>query len=136
MQTKEPTFLYIEDHPASRRIMQILLVDVMGYSQLMMIEDTDKLIKKLEDSHRSFDVIFLDINVKPDDGYAACAMLRAHERFRQAKVIGLTANAMPSDMRRMQEIGFDGAIGKPLSHDTFPEQVERILAGQPIWEAT
>ena len=134
--TDHPTFLYIEDHPASRRIMQILLVDVMGYTELTMVEDTDELTRKLESMGKSFDVIFLDINLKPLDGYAACTLLRANEHFRKARIIGLTANAMPSDMRRMEEIGFDGAIGKPLSHDTFPEQVERILAGQSIWEAT
>jgi CheY-like chemotaxis protein len=133
--SKQPTFLYIEDHPASRRIMQILLLDVMDYSQLTLVEDTAELTQRLEAIQTSFDVIFLDINVKPYDGFAACAQLRAHEQFRKAKIIGLTANAMPSDMRKMEETGFDGAIGKPLSHNTFPEQVERILAGQSIWEA-
>ena len=43
-----PVFLYIEDHVASRRIMQILLVEVMGYSQLTMLEDTQDIIADLE----------------------------------------------------------------------------------------
>ncbi len=134
MATEQPAFLYIEDHPASRRIMQILLSDVMGYNSLTVVEDTHDIIPKLEAMRKSFDVIFLDINLKPHDGYAVCAMLRAHDLFRQARIIGLTANAMPADMRRMHETGFDGVLGKPLNHMAFPEQVQRILAGQPMWD--
>lgn len=135
MITTETNFLYIEDHRASRRVMELLLVEVMGYPHLTLVEDTHDIVRRLEALHTSFDVIFLDVNLKPYDGYAVCAMLRANPCFRQAKIVGLTASASPADMRRMQESGFDGAIGKPLSHDTFPEQLERILAGQAVWEA-
>jgi len=131
----ETSFLYIEDHRASRRVMELLLVEVMGCANLTMVEDTHDIVQKLEAMQTRFDVIFLDVNLKPYDGYAVCAMLRAQSFFDKAKIVGLTASASPSDMRRMQESGFDGAIGKPLSHDTFPEQLERILAGQAVWEA-
>jgi len=30
--------------------------------------------------------------------------------------------------------GFDGFIGKPLDPDRFPEQISRLLSGQPVWE--
>ena len=135
MVAMETNFLYVEDHRASRRVMELLLVEVMGYSHLTMVEDTHDIVEKLEAMQTPFDVIFLDVNLKPHDGYAVCAMLRTHAQFATAKIVGLTASASPSDMRKMQESGFDGAIGKPLSHDTFPEQLERILAGQAVWEA-
>ena len=135
MISTETKFLYIEDHRASRRVMELLLVEVMGFQHLTLVEDTQDILPRLEALHTSFDVIFLDVNLKPHDGYAVCAMLRANVCFQRAKIVGLTASASPSDMRRMQESGFDGAIGKPLSHDTFPEQLERILAGEPVWEA-
>ena len=135
MVATETNFLYVEDHRASRRVMELLLVEVMGYSHLTMVEDTHDIVEKLEAMQTRFDVIFLDVNLKPYDGYAVCAMLRTHAQFATAKIVGLTASASPSDMRKMQESGFDGAIGKPLSHDTFPEQLERILAGQAVWEA-
>jgi len=128
-------FLYIEDHRASRRVMELLLVEVMGYQHLTLVEDTQDIVQRLEALHTSFDVIFLDVNLKPHDGYAVCAMLRANAGFEKARIVGLTASASPADMRRMQDSGFDGAIGKPLSHDTFPEQLERILAGEAVWEA-
>ena len=135
MSTKEPAILYIEDHPASRRVMELLVVDVMGLNQLTLVADTTDIIQNLEAMHKHFDVIFLDVNLQPHDGYAVCAMLRAHEQFRSAKIVGLTASVTPDEMRKMQSVGFDGVIAKPISHVTFPEQLEQILAGEPLWES-
>jgi CheY-like chemotaxis protein len=132
---KEPAILYIEDHPASRRVMELLVVDVMGLSQLTLVGETTDIIQNLEAMHKHFDVIFLDVNLQPHDGYAVCTMLRAHEQFRSAKIVGLTASVTPDEMRKMQAVGFDGVIAKPISHVTFPEQLEHILAGEPLWES-
>ena len=30
--------------------------------------------------------------------------------------------------------GFDGFIGKPISSCRFPQQIQRILAGDLVWE--
>jgi two-component system sensor histidine kinase BarA len=135
MVSNEPSILYVEDHPASRRVMELLLVDVMGFNQLTLVGDTNDIIQNLEAMHKHFDVIFLDVNLQPHDGYAVCTMLRTHEQFRNAKIVGLTASVTPAEMRKMQAVGFDGVIAKPLSHATFPEQLEHILAGEPLWES-
>ncbi len=131
----QPQILYIEDHPASRRVMQLLLLDLLDYTELTLLEDTQSVIQRLEMSGKAFDIIFLDLNLRPHDGYATCTLLRAHSQFGHARIICLTAEASPTEMRKMRDTGFDGMIGKPLSHTTFPEQIERILAGEAVWEA-
>jgi two-component system cell cycle response regulator DivK len=37
-------------------------------------------------------------------------------------------------MNRARAAGFNGFIGKPLDPDRFPDQVRRLLAGEPVWE--
>ncbi len=37
-------------------------------------------------------------------------------------------------MNRARLAQFDGFIGKPLNPDRFPDQIRRILAGDPVWE--
>ena len=34
-----------------------------------------------------------------------------------------------------REAGFDSFVGKPLSAQKFPEQLQRILTGKAVWEA-
>jgi two-component system cell cycle response regulator DivK len=37
-------------------------------------------------------------------------------------------------MDRARAAGFDGFLGKPLDPDRFPDQIQKILNGQPVWE--
>jgi hypothetical protein len=37
-------------------------------------------------------------------------------------------------MMQPHALGFDGFLGKPLDSARFPEQLDRILAGKPVWE--
>jgi two-component system cell cycle response regulator DivK len=37
-------------------------------------------------------------------------------------------------MNKARASGFDGFLGKPLDADRFPDQIRRILAGEPVWE--
>jgi two-component system, OmpR family, sensor histidine kinase TorS len=131
---KQLRFLYIEDHAASRMVMKMLLVDMLGYGELICLENTANLEKQLKQYELPFDVIFLDLNLEPYDGIEACAILRQIRGYDVSTIIGLTASMTPADIRRMVEAGFNGAIGKPISHDTFPQYLDRLLSAEPIWE--
>jgi two-component system cell cycle response regulator DivK len=37
-------------------------------------------------------------------------------------------------MNKAKNSGFDGFLGKPLDPDKFPDQIRRILNGEPVWE--
>jgi two-component system cell cycle response regulator DivK len=62
------------------------------------------------------------------------AQIRKLPRFQATKVVAVTANVLPQDVARAQQVGFDGFIGKPLDCDRFTLQIERILADEPVWE--
>jgi two-component system cell cycle response regulator DivK len=48
--------------------------------------------------------------------------------------VAVTAEASLEQLTKARQAGFDGFLGKPLDMDRFPDQVRRILAGEPVWE--
>jgi two-component system, cell cycle response regulator DivK len=78
------------------------------------------------------DVVFLDLEMPGNNGYEVLAKLRADKRFDSVPIIAYTVHV--SELHTAHQIGFNGFIGKPLDPDKFPDQLARILKGQPVWE--
>jgi two-component system cell cycle response regulator DivK len=80
------------------------------------------------------DLILMDIRLPYEDGYEALRKLRASPTLRSVPVVAVTAYANEEQLERARSAGFDGFLGKPLDPDRFPDQVQRALAGEPVWE--
>lgn len=90
---------------------------------------------KLAESMARVDLILLDIQLPGEDGYAVLNRIRSSPKLRGARVVAVTANVLPQDEARARAAGFDGFIGKPINFDRFPDQIRRVVAGEPVWEA-
>ncbi len=130
---EQPVFLYVEDDFASRQILKVLITRVLGHTHLNVFENSQDFLRRLGQLSPAPNVFFLDIQMKPHDGYEVLSMLRGSAQFASATVIAMTANVMSHDVEKLKQVGFDGLIGKPLVKDIFPQLVERVLAGEPIW---
>lgn len=91
-------------------------------------------VLEFADSLPRVDLILMDIHLPEEDGYQALAKLRAHDKFRDTKIIAVTAEATDSNLQRARKAGFNGFIGKPLNPDRFPDQIKEILQGEEVWE--
>jgi two-component system cell cycle response regulator DivK len=80
------------------------------------------------------DLILMDIRLPYEDGYEALKKLRSSPNFKDTRVVAVTAEANLEQIRKAREAQFDGFIGKPLDPDRFPDQIQRILKGEPVWE--
>ena len=76
----------------------------------------------------------MDIRLPYEDGYGALKKIRASERFKSVPIIAVTAEASQEQMKKANDSGFDGFLGKPLDPDRFPDQIRRILNSEPVWE--
>jgi CheY-like chemotaxis protein len=132
-QGTEPAFVYLEDDLFSRQVVQVLLTRVLKYSHLLLLESSDDLFSRLAEFGHRPTVFFLDIQIRPYDGYQVLAMLRGEARFAQSIMIAMTANVMSHDVEKLKNSGFDGLIGKPIMREQFPQLVERILRGESVW---
>lgn len=80
------------------------------------------------------DLILMDIFLPEEDGYQVLVRLRAHSRFKDTRIVAVTADASRDNMARARRAGFDGFIGKPIDPDHFPNQIRSILQGEELWE--
>jgi CheY-like chemotaxis protein len=133
MAAKQPRFVYIENHIDSRNIMQILLVELLGYCDLIMFEDSKDIVQRLKALGTPIDVLFVDIDIEPSDGFTILEELRKHDSFANTKIVAITASFLPDELDRIAEVGFDGLIGKPLDDETFPGQITSLLNGEYVW---
>lgn len=79
-------------------------------------------------------LILLDLQIPYEDGYTVLRQLRSHPTLGSTRVVAVTANVLPQDVEWCRSAGFDGFIGKPLDSDRFPQQVQRILNDEAVWE--
>ena len=91
-------------------------------------------VVQFADTLPRIDLILMDIRLPYEDGYQALQKIRAHDRLKDTLVIAVTAEASEEQMRKARDAGFNGFLGKPLDPDRFPDQIARILDGEPIWE--
>jgi two-component system cell cycle response regulator DivK len=80
------------------------------------------------------DLILMDIFLPEKDGYQVLDKLRAHSRFKDTRIVAVTADNSMDNMARARRAGFDGFIGKPIDADRFPNQIRSILQGEELWE--
>jgi two-component system cell cycle response regulator DivK len=80
------------------------------------------------------DLILMDIRLPYEDGFAVLKKIRQSPTTKNLKVVAITAEASQGQMNRSKEAGFDGFLGKPLDPDRFPNQIQRILLGEPVWD--
>lgn len=125
-------FLYVEDDPMSREVMTMLMDNVLDYP-IVIFEDSTDFVERFNALQRMPDVIFLDIHMEPIDGYEILRILREDMQLKDVLIIAMTASVMAVDVEQLQKSGFSGLLGKPIRNRTFPDMLERILSGEPIW---
>ncbi|MBZ0319209.1 MAG: response regulator [Anaerolineae bacterium] len=131
--SENPFILYVEDDPTSREVMEMTLMYRMGCSSFQVFEDSENFISKVKSLPQKPDVIFLDIHMKPYDGFQMLQMLRNEPDYAQAKIIALTASVMNEEVAALETAGFDGTIAKPIDADAFPNLLNRIISGERVW---
>jgi len=125
--------LYVEDDPLSRKVMQLLLKGRMQLSHVTILEDSTDFLNKVEALDPKPEVIFLDIHVKPYDGFQMLEMLREKEWINGTLIVALTASVMNEEVQRLRTAGFHSCLAKPIDLDTFPDTFNQILNGETIW---
>jgi two-component system cell cycle response regulator DivK len=116
--------LIVEDSPDNMKLFRALLT-LKGH-EVIGIPGGEELFATLEAGRP--DLVLMDIQMPGKDGFALLAELR-DSGFRDLTVVALTAHAMAGDRDKALQAGFDGYITKPIDIRTFPEQINRSLAG-------
>ena len=71
-----------------------------------------------------FDVILCDIGLPGMSGYDVARALRADTGRAQPEMVAVSGYALPEDLRKAADAGFDRHVAKPPA----PGEIERLLA--------
>ena len=129
--SKTATVLVVEDNVSNF----VLIARLLGYMGIHCEwKSSGYEVVEFADTFPKFDLVLMDIRLHYEDGYLALRKMRASPQFIDTLVVAVTAEANHEQMQKAKEARFDGFLGKPLDPDRFPDQIQRILAGQPVWE--
>ncbi len=127
----ETTVLVVEDNVSNF----VLIARMLGFLGIHCEWKTSGYeVLEFADTLPRLDLILMDIRLPYEDGYGALQKLRQSPRLKDVPVIAVTAEASLEQMAKAKSSGFNGFLGKPLNPDHFPNQMQRILAGEPVWE--
>lgn len=130
----QPIVLCVDDDPLSRKVMQLLLQGRMGLSGVTLWADSAHFVTRLMALSPAPDLLILDIQVPPYDGYEMLAIARSLDAFRATPIIAVTASVMNEEVSRLRTAGFNGCIAKPIQPALFPDTIYRLLEGESIWQ--
>ena len=128
---KDATVLVVEDNVSNF----VLIARMLGYLGIHCEWKTSGYeVVEYADTLPRLDLILMDIRLPYEDGYGALKKIRASDRLKTVPIVAVTAEASTEQMKKARDSGFDGFLGKPLDPDRFPDQIRRILSGDPVWE--
>ena len=116
--------LIVDDEPSIVVPIQFLM-EQQGYSVLVAGNGEDALdvIYKYK-----LDLILLDIMLPRIDGYEVCEIVRLDPRYRDIKIIFLTAKGREVEIAKGLALGADAYITKPFSNAELVSKVKELLA--------
>jgi len=115
--------LYIEDNPVNVLLVQELLAR-HGRVELSVAVDGLSGVSLAQRSRP--DVVLVDMQLPDIDGAEVLRRLRADAGMAGSTLVALSANAMPEDVSRAREIGFDDYWTKPIDFKAFLGALDRL----------
>jgi two-component system, cell cycle response regulator DivK len=128
---KDAIVLVVEDNVSNF----VLIARMLGFLGIHCEWKTSGYeVVEYADTLPKVDLILMDIRLPYEDGYSALRKIRLSSRLKEVPVIAVTAEASKEQMDKARQSGFNGFLGKPLDPDRFPDQIQRILSGDSVWE--
>ena len=120
------SILLAEDNEVNQKLAMRLL-EKRGHKVVLVVNGRDALIA-LE--KRSYDVVFMDVQMPELDGIEATVRLREKEKTtgNHQPIIAMTALVMKGDRERCLAAGMDGYLSKPIRAEELDAVLEKHVA--------
>jgi len=123
-ETENRLILYVEDNPSNLMLMEGIFT---RFPTLNMISTTTAEQGIALAEERNPAVIILDINLPGMDGFEALRHLKKGATTRDIPVLALSANAMPKDIERGRDAGFEEYLTKPIKIPRLLSAIQKVL---------
>jgi DNA-binding response OmpR family regulator len=116
--------LIVDDEPSIVVPIQFLM-EQQGYN--VMVAENGESALDIIYKYKP-DLILLDIMLPRIDGYEVCEIVRLDPRYRDIKIIFLTAKGREVEIAKGLALGADAYITKPFSNTELVSKVKELLA--------
>jgi signal transduction histidine kinase len=120
-----PLRLLVADDNAVSQKVAVMMLRRLGYT-VDAVANGVEVLHALE--AKTYDVVFLDVQMPEMDGYEAARRIRAKWAGNEAErpsMVAMTGNAMQGDRERCLEAGMDDYISKPVRVEELRSALER-----------
>ncbi|RTZ96763.1 MAG: hypothetical protein DSY90_09550 [Deltaproteobacteria bacterium] len=121
------TVLIVDDEPNIVVPIEFLM-EQNGYSVLVAGSGEEAL--EVIAKHNP-DLVLLDIMLPGIDGYEVCEIIRLDPKWKNIKIIFLTAKGRDVDVAKGMVLGADAYVIKPFSNADIIENVKKLLDDSP-----
>jgi two-component system cell cycle response regulator DivK len=121
--------LIIDDNATNLVVLKQAL-ELEGITPLLY--DTPRDIDAILSEAQQIDIVFLDLEFPNYNGLDLIKEFKQDPRLADVPFVAYTVHI--SEQNEALAAGFHSFLGKPLNVDSFPEQLRRILDGEPIWD--
>lgn len=125
--TMPKTVLIVDDEPNIVVPIEFLM-EQNGYSVLVAGSGEEAL--EVIAKHNP-DLVLLDIMLPGIDGYEVCEIIRLDPKWKNIKIIFLTAKGRDVDVAKGMVLGADAYVIKPFSNADIIENVKKLLDDSP-----
>ncbi len=122
--SEKSTVLYIEDNPANIKLVSRAMASRKNIQ--LLTAHLPELGLEYASKHKP-DLILLDINMPGMDGYQVLEKIKNDPQISATPVFAVTANAMPKDIERGKQAGFNEYLTKPLDIPAFYQTLDAYL---------
>jgi CheY-like chemotaxis protein len=122
-----PRVLVCDDTEPIRRLLRINL-ELAGFAVEEAADGHEAMARLIDPEQPPPDVIVLDSEMAPYDGWWAIAAIRSHPRLDPVPVVLVTGSVIAHDAPEATDAGFDAFVSKPFDPDELVEAVSRLAA--------
>ncbi|WP_377641161.1 response regulator [Oryzobacter terrae] len=119
--------LICDDVEPIRRLLRINL-ELAGFDVEEASDGHQAMARLIDPVARRPDVIVLDSQMRPYDGWWAIAAIRSHPALEEVPALLVTAAASDHARFEVDEAGFDGIVTKPFDPDELVGVVSHLAA--------
>jgi len=108
------------------KINQIMFGEVLkkaGYQSVDFVENGQEAVDAA--SSKSYDVIFMDVQMPKMDGYTATKMIK-EQATKSLPIIGLSANVFKEEKERGIQSGMDDYLEKPINTEKLMQVLSQL----------
>lgn len=120
--------LYVEDNAVNQMVMQGMLSQ-RPEIELVLAASADEGLALAQQMQP--ELVLMDIQLPGASGYEVLRALRERPALRAVPVLAVSANALPADLERAREAGFDDYLTKPVDLQALLAALDRWLAAPP-----